>query len=171
MRAGTTLYGMLFTNCFFAVRHFGNARADFKAEMNTLAMYLIYNPVRKAEHPERPLSPSSPHVFRSPSTGGSAPEEHTLVPIRTLPKYAVESKQPRCRICNKGSSWACLQCTLSTGKLWVCHPPQTKARGVTTRWTCLCVHKTTPELEPRGNKLKTKRVRPVSDDEDDEMEQ
>ena len=44
MRFATTMWGMVFTNAFFAFKYFHNNQADFRGEMNKLAIALMRNP-------------------------------------------------------------------------------------------------------------------------------
>lgn len=161
LRFGTTMYGMLFTNAFFAKRCFGDKQANFKKEMNTLSLAWMRNPLRAAElaaiNPQRTPSVAA---ARLASTCVGPDAEHILVRLKDIPGYK-GCKQPRCNMCNKPTSWVCAACTKSHDLIFPIHPPTTRGgKGMPGQaWDCLAKHRLEPETAPRGTR-KTKRVRP-----------
>ena len=173
MRFATTMHGMLFTNAFFALRHFGNEQASFKDEMRALSMRLMHNPLRAAElaamHPGR--SPSTINATRTSSPLADEMCDHVLIPLSQLKGYT-GAKEPRCNMCNKGCSWICVTCTKDPKLIFPCHPAKTRAGGGKPgkEYSCHALHKMGPTEAPRGRR-KTKRVRTEAADFDaDTME-
>lgn len=113
LRFGVTMHGILFTNSFFAFRHFNNELADFRAEMAKLAHSLMYNnditspgtpPPRTQKQAKRSASMRAPC-----SLDGCA---HALVRLRTLDNYqGGKDGRQRCVICNKKTVWGCSDCS------------------------------------------------------------
>ena len=85
VRGGTSLYGMLFTNCFFAVQTWGDPQAVFKNEMRKLSLYMMHNPIRRAEL-ELIRGPA-----KSPSSSASASRECPLLRSRSRASTAAAS--------------------------------------------------------------------------------
>ena len=176
LRFGTSMFGILLVNVFFAERHFNNPLADFKAEMSTLAYALMHNDFLTA--------PASTPTSRPPSSCGSSSStcgsEHQLMALKHLPylkKSACKKKsvQMRCVMCNKHTSWCCGVCS-STGenKIVAMCPATSKSRkkgGTITNHCCIEEHRISPTYFPRGKKNKSKRGRLFEEENNEKAEE
>ena len=162
----TTMYGMLVTNCFFAHRYFNNQLADFKSELDQLALALMRNP--KAEAP-RPCSQAG--GARSPTgscTGDGDP--HYLTPLSSIDGYT-GGKQQRCVCCNNKTAWVCATCTTGPMALVPLCPEISKvrkgpSRGQQVMHPCLGRHRCNPTFFPKGKRggSRPKRARGPAED-------
>ena len=157
VRFGTTMHAMLFTNAFFSVRKFGNPLADFKSEMNKLALYLMHNPTRRLEMAGPQRTPTSANSSRTTTPIIDDGREHVLIPLKKLEGYK-GGKQQKCNICNVLCSWVCITCTEHPMHPFPCHPHVTNFRGKITHHQCLGKHTAAPHAVTRGTR-KAKRAR------------
>ena len=121
-------------------------------------------------HLEKAKLPSPPGSSRastaSPTLCACDHAGHVLVPLRTIAgvaKAAKGSKQERCVICNKDTSWVCATCTNGPQSLVPVCPETTKGRGkhagVVTHHSCLDKHRCHPCIFPKGKAPRAKRAR------------
>ncbi|KAL1523664.1 hypothetical protein AB1Y20_018598 [Prymnesium parvum] len=163
MRFGTSMFGVVFTDTFFAHRYSNDQAAEFKVEMARLAYALMHNSFLTSASPSK----SSKSSARS-SPGGCQECDHELIPLKYIQGYE-GCKQQRCILCNTKTSWCCRDCT--TGPLClvpVC-PKETVVRrgpnqGKTVRHGCLARHRANPALLPtRRQGAKRARSAPGND--------
>ena len=151
----TTLFGILVTNTFFAHRYWNNASAEFKVEVDKLALAMMNNP--KADSPTSPEKGKTPTASaRTSPCEGKEGCSHTLQPLREFlgPEWK-QGKQLRCVMCNSSTSWVCKEC--SEGALQcvpICPSVTTvrkgKDKGKRVEHACLCKHVLNPTFYPRG---------------------
>lgn len=163
----TTMLGMLAVNAFFAHRYFNNALAEFKIEIDKLALALINNP---KIGPPTQQQQRSPGGSRSPSSLAASPDgqPHILAPLRQLDSYK-GGKQQRCIICNERTIWFCTTCTTGPHALVPLCPEVSRGRrhkaGFACTHRCLLKHMANPTYYPKG-KRQSKRARGSSDSDD-----
>ena len=80
-RLFTTFFGMHVINCFMWHRYANNQLADFKVELDALALALMRNP--KVEQPK----PCSPHGGCRSPTGSGDGDTHYLTPLKMIDGY------------------------------------------------------------------------------------
>ena len=128
-RLATTLIGMLFTNVFFAHRHFNCELADFKEELGKLAFRLMHNP-----HVPDPAPPPAPQT-RTAGSPGTPPAGDGSHPLRQISKFNQEhniSKKTaalRCICCGKKTAWYCTACTDGANSIVPVCPSVTRGGG------------------------------------------
>ena len=156
----TSMLGILVTNAYFAHRYFNDPIADFKAEIDRLAMRLINNAF---------LEPTE--VPRTPRTGFNLlvevqPCQHQLLPLKCMPGYkdaCPGSKQQRCALCNRFTSWYCGACSTQLMQLLPICPEVTQGRngkkGETFHHACFREHIQNPESRYHLKLGKKKRGR------------
>ena len=172
LRFATTMHGLVVVNAFFALQTFVSDVADFKPEMSKLAYRLMHNHFLDGAAPPSPTGP--PPASRA-SSGTASPEgcQHVLVPLRSVPgvhKAKKGSKQERCAMCNKHTSWVCALCTTGANALVPLCPETSRSRkkpGTVTHHACLEKHRANPAVFPKGKRAKAKRKRSAVDEEDD----
>ena len=162
LRLATTLMGMLFTNAFFAHRHFNCEVADFKEEMGKLAYRLMHNP--HVPDPELPPSPQT----RTAGSPNSPPPDSSH-PLLRLSKFNQEhniikkTNVLRCVICNKTTSWYCAACTEGAHSIVPVCPAITKGGGKggpgCKEHGCERFHCQHPGYRRPGFRKKSKRAR------------
>lgn len=174
----TTLLGMIGVNAFFAHRHrFWNAEnANFKEEMDRLALKLINNPKIV---PPSGLMKSSPSCGRSSPGGSSDGEHHFLTPLKQLDDVDwTPGMQQRCVMCNKHTEWFCSTCTVDKSSLVPVCPEYTKPRtgrhaGQQIYHKCLSQHRSNPHYFSKGKKSgcnKRARMNPLLADQCEEVD-
>ena len=152
----TTLFGMVVVNAFFAHRYFNNELAEFKIEVDKLALALMTNP--KAEKEARPAATSPPKAGRTdqPPSPAADGQPHTLVPLRSLlGDDWKKGKQMRCMICNKDTVWVCSCCsTGASGLVPICPeysiPRKGPNKGLKVMHACSHKHRMMPSFFPKG---------------------
>ena len=169
----TTMLGFVAVNAFFALRYFKNPLADFKVEMDRLALALMNNP--HAEAPTNKKSQSNKRAPASPADSDGC--THTLVPLRSLRFIEWRTgKQMKCILCNADTTWVCSECTTGPDELVPICPEVTIARKDGPRYSkgdriehpCLGRHRCNPSFFPQScKKSKTcKRARAARAEED-----
>jgi hypothetical protein len=147
MRFAITIFGVLFTDAFFAHRFFNDKLANFKEEMSKLAYRLMHNnllPLRSV-----PSQPSSSRRSRPSPTSSCDSEAHYLVKLNTLDGF-VGYKQQRCMWCNRRTVWACADCSVAPHSLVPLCPESSNHHGVITYHPCRGHHKAAPLQYPKG---------------------
>ena len=171
LRFASSLFGMVYCNAFFALRHFSNGAADFRLEMTKLSLFLMReNPylLSSAIPPSMPSPSSSVSGSKRSNSPASSCEfgQHRLVPVKSLRPAYKGTSQPKCNVCNRKCTWVCLDCSNGSMSLWPCHPPVTKYRGEVHRHSCLAYHRDNPDITPRGHwKSKRAKAAPVEAEE------
>lgn len=147
MRFGTSMFGCLFADAFFAHRYFNDANAEFKVEMAKLAYQLMHNHFVDG-------SPGSSKSSKSSARGspsGCLDCEHELIPLKFVPGFT-GYKQQRCILCNNKTSWCCRECTTGPTSLFPICPKVTVGRssntGIPVKHGCLSRHRLNPALIP-----------------------
>ena len=139
--------------------HLNNELAEFKVEVDKLALALMTNP--KAEKQARAAATSPPKASRTaPGSPESCPAAdgapHTLVPLRSiLGDDWKKGKQMRCMMCNKDTVWVCGCCsTGADGLVPICPeysiPRKGPNRGNKVMHPCLHKHRAAPLFFPKG---------------------
>ena len=123
--------GMLFTNTFFAHRHFNCELADFKEEIGKLAYRLMHNP-----HAPDPVVPPTPQA-RTVGSPNSPPDAraHPLLQLSKFNEHHNIIKKTaalRCVVCNKKTSWYCVACIEGPHSIVPVCPSTTRGGGI--RW-------------------------------------
>ena len=168
----TSMLGTLFVNCFMAHRHWNDPKADFRTELDKLALALVTNVFVEAPSPAK-----------SPTTGKASPCddngcEHHLVSLRSfLGDKWKSGMQRRCTLCDKETSWVCGTC--STGPLdlfYLCPettiPRKGALKGHVQHHECLCKPRRLPSwVPPRAAKGCGKRRRKRVEEEGEEEEE
>ncbi|KAL1524128.1 hypothetical protein AB1Y20_019037 [Prymnesium parvum] len=150
------MLGTLFVNCFFAHRYFNNQMAQFKTELDKLALALMKNIYTTIPAPARPINFGSASPAASTCSDGEA---HLLVPLRQVEDLRVKKgQQERCIICNLHTSWVCSTCTTGPLALVPICPHTTVARkgqrkGETIFHPCLGKHRVNPAFFLRGKRV------------------
>lgn len=150
MRFGTTIFGMMFTDAFFAHKYWNDPNADFKAEMGKLAYRMMHNPDLPAKQPA-----AAPQVSRkrsgSPSSDCSADgESHVLCKLVDLPGFQGYHQQ-RCAWCPQRTVWCCATCSVAPFDLVpLCRDSfRHRGNGVIRR-SCCSNHRQQPLVFPKG---------------------
>lgn len=161
LRLATTLMGMLFTNAFFAHRHFNSELADFKEEMGKLAYRLMHNP-----HAPEPVLPPTPQTRTAGSPNSPPDASH---PLMQLSKFNVQhgiikkTAALRCVVCNKKTSWYCTACTEGPHSIVPVCPCTTRGSGRggagCREHACEAFHCQHPNFRKSQSKKRTKRAR------------
>ena len=161
VRLATTLMGMLFTNAFFAHRHFNSELADFKEEMGKLAYRLMHNP-----HAPDPVLPPTPQT-RTAGSPNSPPD--TSHPLMQLSKFNLQhgiikkTAALRCVVCNKQTSWYCSACTEGPHAIVPVCPCTTRGGGKggagCKEHPCEAFHCQHPSFRKSQKGKRTKRAR------------
>ena len=160
------MMGVVITNTFFALQHFGGGRPQFKEQMELLALRLMRNPlwVSELHGPPRELTPPLSHLsasittslHRSLHTHSRATFLHPW--FQTARTAVVPNFKPRYVL----GCWACTECSKGRQAIVPIHPTQTNKHGQIRYWTCLCEHRANPFTYPR-NRAKRVRSSPSSD--------
>ena len=153
------MLGFVVVNAFFAHRYFNDALADFKAEMDRLALKLMTNPDAEPAH-------ASPNASAARATWSPSPDVHELVPLRSvLGDKWKPGMQERCMICDSHTAWVCRQCSVGASSLVPLCPEYTKPKtgakkGQKIFHMCCGKHALSPDFFPKGRtKTQTKRKR------------
>lgn len=154
----TTLLGMVVVNAFFAHRYFNNELAEFKVEVDKLALALMTNP--KAEKQAQAAATTPPKASRtapgSPESPAADGAPHTLVPLRSiLGDNWKKGKQMRCMVCNHDTVWVCGCCSSGADALVPICPEYTIPRkgpnkGNKVMHSCVHKHRSAPLFFPKG---------------------
>jgi hypothetical protein len=141
LRFATTGLGIMLVNTWSAYDYFvqnGKGPLTFRECMKVLCAEGVRNDLDRND-PQ--LGPS---VTANTSTGGG----HDLVALRTIVGWA-GSKSPRCAHCKFQCTTVCLQCSTATA-IVVCHATETSYKGVTSRHSCLALHRKDPQKSTRS---------------------
>ena len=154
MRFGTTMWGTVFCNAFFALRYFHSDLADFRSEMTKLSLGLMRNHfIVRIENPSP--SPSSPPSCGRSSTCSPFAHDctHMLISLKDVPGLVLKKgMQERCNVCNKKCTKVCSVCTRGPHSLFPICPEITRYRGRVIKHDCLQYHRMNPEITPRGRR-------------------
>ena len=170
------MLGFIVVNAFFALRHWKDPLADFKSEMDRLALRLMQNPSIDAP------------VYKSPQSARASPRgspdgcRHQLIPLRNVEGIKWKNgMQQRCVMCNSHTTWVCGDCSTGPTCLVPLCPEATRPRkgndrGKTIYHPCHGKHQCWPTYFPKGKREgRNKRARNAGgtdvageDDEDDE---
>ena len=151
----TTMLGILFTTTFFAVRKWINARAEFTAELDKLALALMTN--AKAAAAKERAGEQQKSGRSSPTDCPTADgQPHLLTHMRNIEGLQWKpGKHTNCEICNASTVWVCATCTTGANGLVPICPEVTvpkcgKNKGQKVEHPCLGKHRCQPNFRPRG---------------------
>ena len=169
----TSMLGTLIVDVFMWHRFSNDPLAEFKVELDKLALGLVNN-----------VFIEPPSIARSPSTHSATPgspsaddcEQHFLIPLRSVEGIKwKQGMQRRCRLCNSDTTWVCGVCTTGPLNLWpLCpetsFPRKGPNRGTQVAHPCLSKHRLSPSWVPRCKRpgCGTKRGRGSPDAPDPE---
>ena len=149
----TSMLGSLFVNVFMAHRYFNDSLAEFRVELDKLALALMNNTFVDAPSPPRQSKTSSPKTSSPCDADGTV---HTLIPLRCVPGIEwKQGMQRRCLLCGKDTTWVCSVCTQGPLHLVPVCPEYTIIRkgsnkGAKVEHECLCKHRLQPGWFPKG---------------------